>query len=151
MNQELNELLEAAMYKEIASNALYSAGQKQTDDPGASALLGELAEEELNHLKTLKKLKEGKWKKVRWHSSRIADLKISDYLTGSDKLEGAGLQDTLIFAIKQEQKAIDFYSRMTALFRSDEAKHLCEWLVHEELRHKQKLEKFYDDFFYAED
>jgi hypothetical protein len=39
---------------------------------------------------------------------------------------------------------------MSAL-RSKEAKLLCERLVHEELKHKQKLELFYDKLFYAED
>jgi hypothetical protein len=29
--------------------------------------------------------------------------------------------------------------------RDETAKHLCEWLVHEELKHKLKLEILYDD------
>jgi rubrerythrin len=151
MSQELEELIETAMYKEIASNAFYSAGLRQTEDRGAIALLSELAEDELGHLEKLKKLKEGDWNKTPWVSKRVADLKLSDYISGSDKLEGAGLQDALISAIKHEQKAVDFYSRMTSLFRDEEAKSLCQWLAQQELNHKQKLEKFYDDFFYAED
>lgn len=59
MRDELTELLDAAIYKEIASQAFYIAGQKKTQDPGAKALMKELAEEELKHSQWLKNLKEG--------------------------------------------------------------------------------------------
>ncbi len=34
--------------------------------------------------------------------------------------------------------------------RDKTAKHLCEGLVHEELRHKRRLETLYDELFYRE-
>jgi len=74
---------------------------------------------------------------------------VSDYLTGGDTLEGAGLQDTLIFAMKREQSAIDFYTRLTGTITDKNAKKLCENLVHEELKHKLRLETLYDDLFYT--
>jgi len=76
---------------------------------------------------------------------------ISEYLTGGETLEGAGLQDTLIFAIKREQQAVEFYSKMMGVMRDEIAKRLCERLLHAELKHKLRLEIFYDDFFYGED
>jgi len=54
MSDELTDLLDAAMYKEIASQAFYVAGQNKTQDPAAKALMKELAEEELKHLQWLK-------------------------------------------------------------------------------------------------
>jgi len=151
MNDEISELLEAAMYKEVAANAFYGQAGKNTDDPGAKKLLTELAGAELKHLNIFKELKLDKIDGLKWHSDKAADLKTSDYLTGSDKLEGAGLQDIIIFAIRQEQMAIEFYSQMMSVFRSREAKKLCQWLVQEEMEHKLKLESFYDDFIYSED
>ena len=56
MQDELRELLEAAMYKEIASQAFYIAGQNGTEDPGAKALMRELSEAELHHLQMLKEV-----------------------------------------------------------------------------------------------
>jgi len=56
MQNGLSELLETAMYKEIASQSFYIAGQQKTDDPGARALMKELAEEELRHSQMLKEL-----------------------------------------------------------------------------------------------
>jgi len=151
MQGELGELLQTAMYKEVASQAFYIAGQNKTDDPGAKALMKELAEEELRHSQMLKELSERDWEKGDWHLEKIPNLMISEYLTGGDKLEGASLQDALLFAMKREQQAVQFYSQMMSALRREDAKRLCERLVHEELKHKQRLEIFYDDLFYGED
>lgn len=151
MSDELTELLDAAMYKEIASQAFYIAGQSKTQDPGAKALMKELAEEELKHLQWLKNLKEKGLGKRGWHQEKVPNLMISEHLTGGDTLESVGLQETLVFAMKREQQAIEFYSKMMGVMRDETAKHLCERLVHEELKHKLRLETFYDDLFYSED
>ena len=151
MPDVLEELLDAAIYKEITSQALYEAAQSKTQEPGAKTMLKELAEEELRHSELLKELKEKGWEKQDWHQEEVPDLMISEYLTGGGTLEGAGLQDTLIFAMKREQQAVEFYLKMTEIIRDEAAKRLCERLVHEELGHKLRLEMFYDDFFYGED
>ena len=104
MQDELRELLEAAMYREIASQAFYIAGQNNTEDAGVKALMKELAEEESRHLQMLKEVSGKDWKEGQWHSEKITNLRISEYLIGGDKLEGASLQDALVFAMKQEQR-----------------------------------------------
>lgn len=151
MHDELTELLETAIYKEVASQAFYEAGQKNTDDPGAKALMRELAEAELGHTQMLKELRERDWKEGQWHKEKIPNLMISEHLTGGDKLEGASLQDTLLFAMKREQQALEFYSHMMSALRDRDAKLLCQKLAHDELKHKLKLETLYDDLFYQED
>ena len=151
MSDELTEVLETALYKEIAAEAFYSAGQNNTTDPGAKALMKELAEEERRHVQILKGLKERDWEKGQWRREKIHNLMISEYLTGSDKLEGAGFQGTLVTAMKREQQSLEFYSRMMGALRDEEAKRLCERLVHDELKHKHRLEVLYDDLFYQED
>ena len=151
MSDELAEVLDTAIYKEIASQAFYIAGQGKTQDLSARALMKELAEEELKHSQWLKDLKEKGMGKRGWHPEKVPNLMISEYLTSGGMLEGAGLQDVLVFAMKREQQAIEFYSKMTGVMRDKRAKRLCERLVHEELKHKLRLETFYDDFFYGED
>ncbi|MBI3040207.1 MAG: ferritin family protein [Chloroflexi bacterium] len=151
MPDELVELLDTAIYTEIVSQALYIAGQGKTQDPGARVLMKELAQEELRHSEWLKNLKEKGLEKLSWHQERVPNLMISDYLTGGDTLEGAALQDTLVFAMKREQQAVEFYSKMMGIVRDASAKRLCQRLVHEELKHKLRLEMFYDDLFYGED
>lgn len=151
MSDELTDLLDTALYKEIASQALYTASQDKTEDAGARALMKELAEEELKHSQWLKRLKEAGVGERGWHREKVPDLMISEYLTGPDTIEGAGLQETLVFAIKHEQQSIEFYSRMMSVMRDKAAKRLCERLVQEELKHKLRLETFYDDLFFSED
>ena len=150
MLDELTELLDTAIYKEIASQAFYIAGQRTTEDQGAKTLMKELAEEELKHSQLLKNIKEKGVNQSNWRRGEVPNLRISEYLTGSETLEDAGLQDTIIFAMKREQQSIEFYSRLMSLMRYEMAKRLCERLVYEELRHKLRLEIFYDDFFYGE-
>lgn len=150
MPDELTELLDTAIYKEIASQAFYIAGQSMTQDPAARVLMKELAEEELRHSQWLKNFRETGLEKQHWHQENIPNLMISEYLTSGDTIEGAGLQQTLILAMKREQQAIEFYSKMTGVMIDETAKHLCQRLVHAELKHKLTLEGFYNDLFYGE-
>ena len=150
MSDELTELLDTAIYKEIASQAFYVAGQRNTEDSGAKALMKELAEEELKHAQLLKSLKEKDLGKSGWHREKVPNLMISEYLRSGETMEGIHLQDTLIFAMKREQESVDFYSRMMGVIRDKDAKRLCQKLVSEELKHKLRLEVFYDDLFYGE-
>ncbi len=150
MSDELTELLDIAIYKEIASQAFYIAGQKKTQALGAKALMKELAGEELKHSQLLKDIKEKGLELGSRGRDEVPNLRISEYLTGSEMLGGAGLQDTLIFAMKREQQSIEFYSRLMSVMRGEVVKRMCERLVHEELKHKLRLETFYDDFFLGE-
>jgi rubrerythrin len=147
MTDELNELWDTAIYKEIASQSLYIEAQRETDDPAAKAMLAELAAEELKHAETLRKLKEGGWRPTDWHRETLSDLKLSDYFNGPDTLEGVGLQEALIFAMKREQQSVDFYSQMMGTLRQEAAKMLCARLAQEELKHKMKLELEYEKLF----
>ena len=124
MSDELTELIDTAIYKEIASQAFYTAGQRKTQDRGAITLMKELAEEKIKHSHLLKNLKEKGLGKLSWHREKVPNLMISEYLTGGETLEGAGLQDTLIFAIKREEESVDFYSRMMGVVRDTGAKRL---------------------------
>ena len=149
-DDELADLLDSAIYKEIASQATYVAVQSKTQDHGARELLKELAREELGHSQRLKKFKEKELPKQGWYQEKVSDLMLSEYLTGGNKIEGTGLQNALTFAMKREQQAIEFYAKMTGVLRNEAAKQLCENLVHEELKHKLRLETLYDNLFYAE-
>ena len=147
MTDELSELWDTAIYKEIASQSLYLEAQRDTDDPAAKAMLAELAAEELKHADTLRKMKEAGWGPADWKRLNLTDLKLSDYLSGPDTLEGAGLQEVLIFAMKREQQSVAFYSQMMGTLRQESAKMLCARLAQEELKHKMKLELEYERMF----
>lgn len=151
MSDELIELLDTAIYKEIASQSMYIAGQTKTEDAGARVLLKELAEDERKHSQWLTELKDRGLETMDGSIEKVPNLMLSEYFTGGESLEGAGLQETLIFALKREQQSVKFYSQMMGVLRDEDAKRLCERLAHEELKHKLRLEILYEDLFYKAD
>lgn len=92
MREELAELWDAAIYKEVASEAAYLAALESTEDPAARELLRELAEQERTHSDWLKALRDSDWTYEEWDPREVRDLKISEYLTGGDTLQGASLR-----------------------------------------------------------
>ena len=147
---DIDDLLEAAMLKEVASQSFYLAEEKSSREPGVTTLMQELAAEEAEHLEWLKRIKEHGIREGNFYPEQAADLKLSDYLTGGDRLSGANLQESLIFAIKRELQAMEFYNTMMSTMREPAAKRLARRLVQAELGHKFKLETMYDRMFYKE-
>ena len=95
----------------------------------------------------LRSMKEAGWEPKDASRAATPDLKLSEYLTGPDTLEGASLQEVLIFAMKREEQSAAFYSQMMGAMRQENAKTLCLRLAQEELKHKMKLELEYEKLF----
>ncbi len=150
MIDELTELLDIAMDREIVSQAFYIAGQKKTQDPGAIQLMTELAEQEQKHYEWIKNYKDTRPTAKDWSPKSLPDLMISEYLIDTKIPEQAGLQDVITAAMKREQYSMDFYAKLKQVINSDPGKRLCERLIQEEQKHKTKLETFYDDLFNQE-
>jgi rubrerythrin len=149
MDQEIVELMDIALDREIAAQAFYIAGQKKTDDPGAIQLMKELAKQEEKHYEWIKKFKDT-GTPGSWSSRVLSDLKISENLIDTRIPEQAGLQDVITAAMKREEFSAQFYSKMKNTAESEPARDLCEKLNNEERKHKLKLEKFYDEIFNKE-
>jgi len=151
VNEALLEILDTAIYQEVASQAVYRVAQTQTDDPAAIKLLKELEAEDVKHAEWLKNLREGSVEgENKCYPDQVPNLKLSDYLCAPETLNRAGLQETLAFAIKREQAAIDFYTRLMGTLRDEKAKDLCECLAQDELKHKHRLELYYEALFLKE-
>ncbi len=151
MNEEVSEILETAMLKEVASAAMYRQGTMVASEPAVTTLLEELADEEGRHLAVLKNLDPANIKETPALKTRIADLRLSDHLKAPSELPGAELTETLLFAIKRESESVAFYTGLMGLFTDEDAKNLCQALAWQELAHKAKLELLYDSIVYAED
>ncbi len=150
MVDEIGQLLDIAMDREIVSQSFYIAGQKKTQDPGAIQLLKELADQELQHYQWIREFKAHGLTSIPPHREKLVDLKISEYLNEVNIAEGIGLQDVVIAALKREQHSVEFYQGMRQVMETPEGRELCDRLAHEELHHKQKLEFLYDDLISQE-
>ena len=151
MNEEVAEILETAMLKEVASAATYRQASTLAPEPVVATLLEELADEEGHHLAVLKNLDTENIRKTPVLESRLADLKLSDHLKAPSELPGAELTETLLFTIKREAESVAFYTMLMGVFGDEGAKNLCQALAWQEMAHKAKLELLYDHIVYAED
>ena len=122
---------------------------KFVKDAAAQLWLKELAGEQIKHRDLLQNFDTSKVKKFK--PEKIQDLHISEYLVDKDISEVKDFQDVLIVAMKKEQKSYNFYVGMAKSTDNPEMKNLCKILAQEELKHKHKLELYYDDNVYQWD
>jgi rubrerythrin len=143
MADQLTELFDQAIDREIVSQAFYIAGKKMAEDPGARQLLAELAEEEGKHQKMLEELPDPTTLPDR--SKPIMDLKISDYLVDLKFNSEMQYQDVMILAMKNEEKSLKFYRAWEEKTQDQGLKKLFAFLADEEAKHKYRLESIYDE------
>jgi rubrerythrin len=145
----VDEILKWAIEREDASYKVYKGILDKIEDPGAKAMVSQLAKEELGHKAVLKGMDPSKLRDL--HPKKIQDLRIAEYLKDRTVTEVSSLQDVLVFAMKREKEAHEFYVRLAEAVSDPEVKNLLEVLAEEELRHKRDVEAFYDDVIYQED
>jgi rubrerythrin len=150
----VEKALQVGVTMETGAYNLYSNMAKKAKNPGSKKLLQDLAGDEKKHkeyfeaaLKDPKKVmneaKVGDLKKVM-------DLKVSDPLKEEGLSADASYQDTLIFAAKSEQTAVDFYSALAKAYSAHPLGKMWADFARMEQGHKLKLEKEYDDVVLAD-
>jgi len=150
----VEKALKTGVVMETGAYNLYSSTAKKVKNPGSKKLLQELAADEAKHreyfetaLKDPKKVmneaKSGDLKKV-------VDLKVSDPLKDASLGPDATYQDTLIFAAKSEQTAVDFYTALSKVYTAHPLGKVWADFARMEQGHKLKVEKEYDDVVLAD-
>ena len=145
----VEKALKVGVTMETGAYNLYSDMAKKVKNSGSKKLLQELAADEAKHreyfetaLKDPKKVmneaKSGDLKKVM-------DLHISDPLKEAPLSPDASYQDTLIFAAKSEQTAVDFYTALSKAYSAHPLGKTWADFARMEQGHKLKIEKEYDD------
>jgi rubrerythrin len=149
MPNQLTRILKEAVSIEEESIELYSNAQEKAGSASSKSFLKELAETELGHKKRLMEIinKEALVQSLGDQKGELLeDLKIVDYMKDIDELsEDADYQDILTYAAQREKRTHDYYASLTKLFKGTQIGELFQRLAEEELKHKIKLEKEYDD------
>jgi len=143
------DFLTLAIEKEIEAATLYEKYARIAAPPSSKKLLADMALMERGHEKKLKDfLKTGTayFSKI----GVIDDLHISDFMTQPVLKEDSPLADVFVFAMKEEQRAYDLYSRLGALEQEGAVKQLFMALADEEKKHKHDLEVEYEKEFMQE-
>lgn len=143
----LKAILEAAIKIEEQSYALYNMAQKMVDSPSSRKLLTELADEELIHRKKLLAATrdEREIGKIGSQGKKIEDLKIVDVMRDTALSEDADYQRILIYAAKREKATFEYYTSLANGLEGTKTGELFTRLAEEELKHKNKLEREYDE------
>jgi rubrerythrin len=151
-NYDMKQILENAIRNEEQSYSLYKMAQGKVKYESSKKFLEELAQEELMHQEKLKAILEDKKQiaELGFKVKKIQDLKITDTMKTVTISEDADYQKILIFAAKREKSTYDYYKSLALGLENTEAGNLFQKLAEEELTHKNKLEREYDDYILRE-
>ncbi len=142
------QLLNRAIGKEQEAQTLYEIFAGKAEDPQSKKLLEDLAKEELGHRLALEKIDPDN--PGTFTATEISRGEFGEFFDRPQISHDATAQDVLRFAIAEEVEAFNFYSSMTKYTKDENFTNLLKKLASEEKRHKQKLERMYDDMFQPE-
>jgi rubrerythrin len=146
---ELNDFKETirfALEKEREAEDFYKRCSEMTARPEMKKVFLEMADEEKNHLRMLENFKPEHVEKIAIGS--ITNLKISDYLIDMEFSPNMSYQDLLILAMKREEASYGLYMELAGKEGDQNHIKLFNILAQEELRHKNRLEREYDEVIF---
>ncbi len=140
------EILDLAKSKEEGSFARYTTCAQKAKNAVVRDFFTKLAKEDEGHLAKLNEISKRGISHFKEHN--INDLKISEFLVDVSFYEDMSLQDAILYAIKAEKHAIEFYGRLVQMMNEEEIKKMFNVLKEEEMGHKRHLEEVYEDAAY---
>ncbi|MBN2090830.1 ferritin family protein [candidate division KSB1 bacterium] len=146
----IEDALNIAIQEEVKAYNLYIDTIEKVTNTGTKTMLNELAEQELGHQKQLIGIIKNK-KYENLGENVPADMPgITNFLLVSELQENATPQDVMIFAMMEEEKAMNFYTDLKNHFAGSELESIFKKLAAEEKGHKAKLENEYEAHFMME-
>jgi rubrerythrin len=149
----IEEILREAIQGEIESYELYTNAMSMVKAQHVKDTLSQLAQEEQGHKALLERmlanpsnLRRGV---KRLRSEPIQDYKIGDHLVVQPLTPESTFQDVLIFASRKEQQSHELY-RDLAEENEGETRDLFEAMAKDELRHKNLVERWYEEVVYQD-
>jgi rubrerythrin len=145
----IEEIINFAIDKEREAIAFYEDLAGKAEDPVIKDAILSMADEERKHEKLLMNLTPKKLQFVR--DTNQPDLKLSNYLVETPFTKDSTYQELLIIAMKREEKSHALYSDLEQRASDDATRKLFTLLKGEELKHKTRLEKEYEERVLWED
>jgi rubrerythrin len=153
MEETVESILREAIEGEIASNQLYMSAVDLVRAENVRETLRQLAQEELGHKVALEKMLANpgqvRWQVRRLQSAPIEDYGIGDHLVVKPLGPDSTFQDVCIFASKKEQASHEMY-RDLALQNEGPVAELFDAMSKDELRHKNLVERWYEEVIYRD-
>lgn len=140
---QFEQIIGFAIDKERESVLFYENLARNVEQPSSREAILSMASEERKHEKLLKGLNP---KSIGFAApSGQADIKLSDYLVEVEPSKDLSYQEILIIAMKREEKAYAFYTDLESRAADDATRKTFALLRGEELKHKNRLEKEYEE------
>ena len=141
--------LNRALSLEEESFELYTRAQKLVTSPNSKKLLQGIAEEELMHkTKIMDALKDERHiTELGSVGGVLPETGIMDFVEDTKLSRDADYQDILIYAGKREAQTYKYYSELSERLAVSEVGNLFARLAREELSHKLRIEKEYEEHF----
>ena len=139
--KSVDELLDAAIMREIQAQELYIKMALMVKNPWMRKVLEGFAQKEVQHRVKLEAVMAGK---IRLEQKEVGDLDIDEALEGIKPHTNMSYSELLAYSIKKEHCAHQFYNTMASIFSEPELKGMFLRLAQEEANHKRRLEIEYD-------
>ncbi len=147
-NKTVGAILKKAAKKNNESFLLYKNAANCVKDAHSKAILNKFAKDELKHEQAIKDFNINGLKKQKIEIKETSRQWISEYLNGRSLRDYSDFEDVLLYAVKREKIAFEFYSNMSRLINNPDLEKLFTWLAQEESKHKEDVEAFFWDAIY---
>ncbi len=148
MKKTIGAILKKAAKKKNESFLLYKNAANCVKDAHSKAVLNKFAEDELRHEQAIKDFNINGLKKQKIEIKETSRQWISEYLNGRSLRDYSDFEDVLLYAVKREKMAFEFYSNISRLINNPDLEKLFTWLAQEESKHKEDVEAFFWDAIY---
>jgi rubrerythrin len=139
----IEEIIKFAIDKEREAITFYETLAGKARDPVMKDTILSMADEERKHEKLLTNLTPKKLQFVR--ETNQPDLKLSNYVVETPFTADSTYQELLIIAMKREEKSHALYAELEQRASDPATRKLFTLLKGEELKHKTRLEKEYEE------
>ena len=144
----VDEVFDYAIGKEKEAHDFYMEWAGRLEKPAMREVFEELAAQEEGHMRLFTSMKKGHVESRP--EVKAVDLHLTDYIVEAAPSKDMGYREAIRVAIQREQAAIELYTEFGKATSSQEISKTLDTLVAEETKHKNRLEKIYDDEFYPE-
>ncbi len=138
----VDAILDFAIAGELAANQFYMELAGKMERPEMVKIFEDFAKEELGHKSKLEAIKQGNTLEP---TEKVADLKIADYLVGTEPKPDMDYRDALVLAMKKEKAAYRLYLDLAAVAEAEELTNIFLYIAQEEAKHKLRFEIEYDE------
>jgi rubrerythrin len=142
------EAISFAMMREEESHEFYKDLAGKTQDIFMKEIFMDFAQEEINHLKTLKDLDARGLERIYGNIVKNIDaLNVSETLKDTTAAPDMDFRELLVVAMKREEISRRLYSFLAEISEDNDLSLLFVGLAKEEAKHKLRIEKAYHQLF----